>query len=66
MVFTLNIDIRSILLLYVLYSDEMTAWIKMESTITETWSILDVTALSHPFDTHTPWLGFLSGQATAA
>ena len=39
------------LLLYILYSNEVTAWIKMESTITETWSILDVTALSHPLDT---------------
>ena len=27
----------------------MAAWIKMESTVTKTWSILDITALCYPF-----------------
>ena len=38
------------LLLHILYSNEMTAWIEMETTITETRIVFDITTLCHPFD----------------
>ena len=37
------------LLLHILYSNEMAAWVEVEATITKARSIFDVAALSHPF-----------------
>ena len=37
------------LLLHILDRNEMAAWIEMESTVAEAWSILDITALCYPF-----------------
>ena len=42
--------------------NEMAAWIEMESTVAEAWSILDITALCYPFHSIHPGCALYLGR----